>query len=165
MRATFVLIGTLAVVLGACSSKKGGSHAPPPLDKSLLTGKWKNPSDGSFLAGYDFDADGTLKMKIRGMKEPVPGKYTWTGERTMDVEYSAAPDVQKDYETAAKSFKEDVQERVKNKELDGRAGSGMISVVKDKLPAKESFTVGIVDPRVLVLTRQNGRAMSFDKAD
>jgi hypothetical protein len=60
MRATFLLIGSLTLVLGACSSKKGGSHAPPLPEKTLLNGKWKSVSEVQFLAGYDFGADGTM---------------------------------------------------------------------------------------------------------
>jgi hypothetical protein len=165
MRAMLLLIGSLALVLGACSSNKGGSHAPPVPDKTLLNGKWKSVSEAQLLAGYEFDADGTLKLKILGMKDPVPGRYTWSGERTVEVEYSTAEDVHKAYEATAKAFKEDIQERMKTKELDGKIGIGMISAVKDKLPAKESFVVGLTDPRFLVLTRQDGGTLSFDKVE
>ncbi len=165
MRAMLLLIGSLALFLGACTTRKGESHAPPPLDQSQLTGKWKYDSETSFLAGYDFAADGTMKMKIRGMKDPVPGKYAWTGERTVDVEYSQEADVKKAYEAAAKAFRDDVEQRVKNKELDGRAGSGMLVVVKDKLPDKESFRVAVSGGNFLILTRKDGSEMKFDRVD
>src|SRR6516162_5502389 len=81
MRAKFLLVGGLILLLGACSPKV--SHAPPPINKQLLTGKWKNSSETEFISGYEFAEDGTLKMIVKGMEQPVRGGYTWSGERTL----------------------------------------------------------------------------------
>ena len=37
--------------------------------------------------------DGTVKMSLQGMGRRVQGRYAWSGERTLDLEYQAAPDV------------------------------------------------------------------------
>lgn len=164
MRTVLLLIAGFGLFLAACSSKKGGSHAPPPIDKKLLTGKWKSVSEVQFLMGYEFDADGTVKMKLLGLKDPIPGKYTWSGDRTLDLEYSKAEDVQKAYEGAAKAFKDGVKERIKKKELDGRAGPSILGAVADKLPDKQTYTVGLSDPNNLVLS-QGGAMLNFEKTE
>jgi hypothetical protein len=170
MRVKTLLIAGIVLALGACSNygDKGSrisSYAVVPLDKTLLTGKWKNVSDVQFLIGYEFSADGAMKTTFRGMKEAVPGRYTWTGERTLEVEHSKMADVQQAYETAAKAYKDDVANRVNKKKLDGRAGAGMMKAVADKLPTKEVFCVGISNPRFLVLTREDGATVNFEKED
>jgi hypothetical protein len=164
MRTTFLLMGGLTLVLGACSSKK--SAPPPPLpNKELLTGKWNNSSEIQFLAGYEFDEDGVVKVTFRGLKDPIPGRYTWTGERTMELEYSKEADDQKAYEAAAKSYKGEIEDRIQKKKLDGKAGSSIRGMVNDKLPLKETFTVGISDPKLLILVRKGGVSLTFNKVD
>jgi hypothetical protein len=81
------------------------------------------------------------------------------------VEYSTAEDVHKAYEAAAKAFKDEIRQRMEKRELDGKVGTGMMVTVKDRLPAKESFKAAISDPRYLILTRQDGSMMSFDKVE
>src|SRR5260370_35348464 len=68
MRATPLLwIGGLGLLVSGCSGSKGvgtASLAPPPLNKDLLVGKWKNPIDNpavQFNLRYEFAGDGTLK--------------------------------------------------------------------------------------------------------
>ncbi len=165
MRTTLLLIGIVAVFLSGCSNKGGGGSAPPPLDKKLLNGKWKSESEAQFLTGYEFGTDGTMKMTIKGMKEPIAGKFTWNGERTIEVEYSPSADIQKDYEKAAKEYKDGIKEGVKKKELSDRAEQSMLSVVRDKLPAKETLTVGISDPHYLILTREDSARLNLEKAE
>jgi hypothetical protein len=131
----------------------------------LLVGKWKNVSATQFIAGYDFTADGAVTLTVQGMKQPIPGRYTWSGERTLDMEYQAA-DVQQAYEAAAKAYKDQVKERIETKKLTDKAGPSMLAMVADKLPAKEMFTVGISDPRVLILTHpESGASQTFEKTD
>jgi hypothetical protein len=161
MRTTFLLTGIMALFVGGCS--KGGGHAPPPLDKSLLSGKWKNASEAQFLTSYEFGADGTMKMTVKGMKEPIPGKFTWSSDRAVEVEYTQSADLQKAYEEAAKEYKDWVTDRVKRKDLSDRAEQSMLGVVADKLPPKERLTVGISDPSLLILTREDGTRLNFEK--
>jgi hypothetical protein len=163
MRTASLLIASLALILGACSSKK--STAPPFLDKNLLNGKWKNVSQVPFFAGWEFGNDGTVKMIILDVKDPIPGQYTWSGDRTLVVEYSKEADVKKTYEAAAKAYKDGIKERISKKKMDGKAARSMLGAVEDKLPEKETYTVEITDPHFLVLNREGGTILNFEKAD
>jgi hypothetical protein len=166
MRTKVLLIGILALVLGACTEKRSAPTPPPLPDKTLLPGKWKNSSENQFLTGCEFDKDGGVKLMFWGMKEAVPGRYTWSSERTVDLEYSKEADVQQAYEAAAKAYKKDINDRIKQKKVDGRAGPTLLGRVADKLPDKETFSVGIVDPKLLVLSRRGALlTMQFDKED
>jgi hypothetical protein len=160
----FPLVGGLALFVGACSANVG--HAPPPLNKQLLTGKWKNSSDTQFVTGYEFAEDGTLKMIVQGMEQPVPARFTWSGERTLDMEFKVPEDIQRAYQAAAKAYKDQVRDRIKSGQLTDRAGPGMLSMVPDELPAEESLQVGLSDqPRLLILARANGVSQTFEQAD
>jgi hypothetical protein len=165
MRGRPLLIGSLVLILGACSGK-GVSHAPPPLDKELLKGKWKNISAFAFVAAYDFRPDGSMKVTFQSMKEPLPCRYTWTGERTLEVEYPDSADLKKAYENAAKDFKDSIKDKIARKDLDGKAGPSIMGVIPDQLPEKEAFTVGISDPQLLVLVRkEEGGSQNFERVD
>jgi hypothetical protein len=161
MRAKLLLVGGLALLLGACSDK--ARHAPPPLNKDLLPGKWKNSSEAQFIAGYEFTEDGKLKMTVRGMKEPVPGRYTWSGERTLDLEYRAPAKVRKAYRAAAKAYKDDVKERIKAGTLPDKAGPGILGSVRDELPDRESVRVGLAEkPRLLMVNSDRLGSQRFE---
>src|SRR5690242_12540097 len=101
MRAKLRLVGVLALLLGACSAKV--SHAPPPLNKQLLTGKWKNSAEMQFITGYEFAEDGSMKMTVQGMENAVPGRYAWSGERTLEMKFKTEADIQKAFQAAAKA--------------------------------------------------------------
>lgn len=165
MRTKILLIGSLALFLCACSSRR---HAPPPLDKSLLAGKWRNLSETQFLVGYDFNEDGTVKMSLRGAKEPIPGRFTWIGERKVDLVFSRTEDVQKAYEEAVKAYKDWVKDKIEKKEMSDKAGPSLRDTVPDKLPAKETLNVGIssADPSFLTLARpDDGFFRTYKRAD
>jgi hypothetical protein len=164
MRAKFLLVAGLVLLLGACSGKV--SQAPPPINKQLLTGKWKNSSEVQLIAGYEFSDDGALKVTVRGMDLPVLGRYTWSGERTLDLDYKAEADVQKAYAAAAKAYKDDVRDRVKAGKLPDRAGPSILGAVRDEWPASETVQVGISEqPRLLMLGSEGGGSQTFEKAD
>jgi hypothetical protein len=104
-------------------------------------------------------------MTVNGMKQPVPGRYSWDGERTLRVEYQLA-DVQQAYREAAKAYKDDVVDRIKRKILTERAGPSMLGAVPDELPAGEKFQVGISDqPRMLILNSEQGASQTYLPAD
>jgi hypothetical protein len=164
MRALLLFLGGLALIPVACSGKSG--TAPPTFDKQLLNAKWKSGSDAQIVAGYEFTADGTVKVFIRAMDKPIPGQFTWSGERTLDLEYKPDEDVALAYEAAAKRYKDDVKARIKAGTLSDRAGPSMLGGVPDKWPAIESFTAAISDQgKLLVLSKPNGESQNFDKAD
>jgi hypothetical protein len=164
MQAKLLLVGALALLLSSCSG--GVTHPPPPLDKKLLTGKWKAGSDSAFISGYEIAEDGTAKMNVRGMGQPVPARYTWSGERTLSLEYEAAPDVQQAYKAAAKAYKDDIMEGIKAGKLNERAGPSILSAVEDELPPRETLQVGLsAQPRLLILGREGGASQTFELAE
>jgi hypothetical protein len=166
MRAKLLLVGTLALLLGACGGKGTNNHAPPPLNKQLLIGKWKSSSEFHLIPGYDFAADGALKMTVRGMDKPVPGKFTWRGDRDLALKFEAGEDVKKAYAAAAKAYKDEVRERVKKGTLPDRALASILGTVRDELPAEEKYRVGLTEqPRLLVLTDPDGTSQRLEKAD
>jgi hypothetical protein len=162
MRVKLLLVGGLALLLGSCSG--GGSHAPPPLNKELLAGRWKTTADTPFLDGYEFDKDGGAKRIIHDMKQPVTGRYSWTGDRTLHVKYDLTPEVRKAYDAAAQAYKDEVTKRIKAKTLSDRAGPFLIDAVPEKLPDEESFQVSISDkPALLILTGSDGSPQNFER--
>ncbi len=166
MRARLLLVAGLALLAGACSGTGTGAKAPAPPDKQLLTGKWKNSGELLLVTGYEFAEDGTLKVTIRGMEQPVAGRYTWKGERTLDLEFDAGADVQQAYEAAAKAYKDDVNNRIKAGKLQDRAGPPILGAVRDKWPNSETFQVGLsAKPPTLILSDEHGAPKTFEKAD
>jgi hypothetical protein len=99
------------------------------------------------------------------MKQPVKGRYTWTGDRTIEVEYPSDTIVRREYETAAKEYKHDVKDRIDNKLLSDRAGPSMLGMVPDKMLDKETLRVGISDPKYLMLVRGDSTTLNFQKAN
>ena len=164
MRTKLVLVGGLVLIAGACASKV--NHAPPPLDKQMLVGKWKNP-DALFVTGYEFAEDGGLKMSVKGMDKPIPGRYVWSDERTLDLEYQPSADLQKAYQAAVKAYKDDVMENIQSKKIPDKAGPGMLAAARDELPAKESLRASISEkPRLLILVApSSGGSMTFEREE
>lgn len=163
MRVPIVLMVCLALFLGSCSSKKGGV-APPPLNKEWLLGKWKSATSAPFFTGCEFSGDGTMKMTVQGMKKPITSRYVWSDDRKIEVEYPNEVDLRKAYEAAAKSYKDEIDDGLKKGKMFDKAAAGLLGMVVDKLPEKETFVVGISDPRILILVRGN-TPLNFEKAD
>jgi hypothetical protein len=163
MRGKLLLVGGLALLLGSCSGG-GGGHAPSPLNKELLNGRWKNTVDTTVVAGYEFDKDGGAKLNIREMKQPVTGRYSWTGDRTLHVKYDLTPEVKKAYAAAAQTFKDGITKRIKAKALSERAGPTLIEAVPDQLPDEDSFHVSISEkPPLLLLDDSTGATQTFER--
>jgi hypothetical protein len=164
MRTKLLLVAGLALLLGACSGKV--NPPPPPLNKQLLTGKWTNSSEGLLVASYEFAEDGTLKMTIRGMTQPVPGHYNWSGDRSLSLEYKPTAEVQQAYKLAAQAFKQGVKDRINRGDLPDRAGPSILNTVRDELPDSETVKVGIAQkPPLLILSNEEGTSQTFDKVD
>ena len=158
MAAKLLLAGGLALLLACCAGKV--SHAPPPLNKQLLTGKWKSASGDAFLLGYDFADDGTFQMTIWHMDRPVPGRYAWAGERDLELDYRETPEVRRAYEAALKAYREKVEA------MPGLARPSMLRPVRDELPAKETLRAGLSEkPPLLILTREDGFSQTLERAD
>jgi hypothetical protein len=163
MRVKLLLVGGLALLLGSCSAG-GGSHAPPPLKKELLTGKWKTSTDTLFIAGYEFADGGAMKMNIRSMKQPITGTYAWDGDRSLRLKYDLPPDVRKAYDEAAKAFKDDVVKKIEAKTLPDKAGPSLLGSVPDELPVEETVQVGISEkPPLLFLSTLKSGQQTYER--
>jgi hypothetical protein len=163
MRGKFLLLTGLALLLGSCF---GGGTPPPPLKKDLLTGKWKNSSDLLFVSGCEFAADGTAKLTMQGMEQPVAAHYSWSGDRTIDVQYTEAADVREAYRKAAAAYKAEVSAKVKAGTLPDKAEAGILGMVRDELPAKETLKVAIAErPPLLILTNDNSVTLTFSRVE
>lgn len=167
MRVTFLLAGGLALLFVGCTNKT--SHAPPPLHKEWLPGKWKNSSAAQFLTGCEFTDDGAVKISFEGMDKPVEGRYTWSGERTIEVTYPKEKDIQTTYQKAAKVYKDNIKKRIESKDLSDKAGPSMLNAVHDELPATEKFHVALSEQpqggHLLILTDEKNATQNFEKAD
>jgi len=168
-----LLIGSLGLFLGGCSGGTGTGkpfQPPPPLNKDLLVGKWKSPIDNpavQFIARYEFASDGTLKITFAGMKQPLPVKYSWSGERDLDLEYPTAADLRQAYAAAVKDFKDRYKQRVKDESVSEKALSSLL-LIPDELPAKETFRVATSTDKsqvLLFLTDEKGSRRTFEKVD
>ncbi|HEY1858755.1 MAG TPA: hypothetical protein VGG61_00260 [Gemmataceae bacterium] len=166
MRVKLLFFGVLALLVGACSPTSTGTNAPPPLDKHLLTGKWKNDSESQLVQGYEFAEDGALKVTILGMDAPLAGRYAWNGERTIGMEFQLAPEVGQAYEAAAKAYKDNVMDQIKTGKLSDRAGPSILGTVHDQWPTSETLKVALSEkPPLLILGNDAGFTQHFNKVD
>jgi hypothetical protein len=165
MRAKFLIVIGLGLLLSACSPPRV-NQPPPPLKKELLPGKWVSTSEDLLIAGYEFTADGIVKVTVRGMAQPIQARYTWSGDRTVDVDYQLKPEVQEAYKAAVKAYKEGVQDRIKKGKLPDRAAASIMGTAPDELPANETMHVALSEkPAFLILERGEGNSQTFDKAE
>jgi hypothetical protein len=182
MRAKVLLVGGLTLLVGGLAllvgpgSDRGGSHdlaplppgpshAPAPLKRELLTGKWKTSTDTPFIAGYEFADGGALKLSIRQMNQPITGTYACDGDRTLRLKYDLPPHVKKEYDAAAQAFKEGVRKRIQARSLPYNAGPSLLGTVPDELPSEESVRVSISEkPLLLFLTAESG-PRTYEGAD
>jgi hypothetical protein len=158
-----LIVGSLCLLLGACS-RSGGVPPPPPINKQLLVGPWKNQAEMDFLTGYEFADNGSVKMTVKEMEQPVTGRYAWSGERTLEVEFPAAPDVRKAFKAAVKAYKDHLADFVKTQKLDGRIIPSLSMKVPDALPDKETFRVALSEQSpLLILHKDNGVTQTFER--
>ncbi len=165
MRATLLLVPGLALLLSSCAARTG-PPAPPVPNKKELPGKWKNTSPGEFVEDYEFGDDGTFKVNFHGMAKPVTGKYSWSDDRTLDLEYDTPDDVQEAYRAAAKAEKELVHKRIKSGVMLPQAGPPLLASIRDELPAKDSVRVSINEkPPLLFVNREGVSTQTYEKEE
>jgi hypothetical protein len=168
MRARFagrwVALSLFLAVCGGC--KQGQGHAPPPLDKQLFIGKWEADEPEQFIQALEFGTDNTFTMRIKSMPETVPGKYAWTGETRLTLEYQLSEELQKKTKAALAEVKAKIRER--GEKAPGTTGPAIANSAKqypDELPAKEELRVGLSDRYgpVLILSTESALHFQFKK--
>src|SRR5207253_10295365 len=97
---------------------------------------------------------------------PLTAKFTWKGDRALELDYPAAADVRKDYAAAVAAYKRRFMARIKAKEIPDRA-AGSLRVIEADLPEKETFTVAMTaeKPVQLFLTDEQGTRWTLARAD
>jgi hypothetical protein len=166
------MVGGLCLLLPACGSgkvkKDDPSVTPVGKYKELLVGKWEADEKDAFIQGYEFASDNTLKMTVKGMKEPIPGKFSWSGDRELDIKYNPSPEVKKDYAAAAKAYKEPGQKRLAEGKLSGQIAAGVkkgLAAIPDEAPATETAKVILAETPVPVLiVTVKDRVINFHRA-
>ena len=165
MRKRFLLVLALALLSSACSRTSSGS-APPAPNRSLLAGKWKNSSESQLISSYEFAENGNFAVSIRGMGEPVKGKFVWSDDRSLSLEYQITAEMQKAYEAAAKAYKDEVNDKIKNGLLPDRAGPSIMGGVRDKWPVAETFKISLPEkPPMLIVIGESGGSQTFDRVN
>src|SRR5512144_3453403 len=100
--AQVILIGALGLALTACpggGTNKGAAVAKP---RELIVGKWEATDPAQIVQVYEFADDGTLKVSLKDQKEAAPGKFKFTNDETMEVDYQVPEEVKKAYRDQVK---------------------------------------------------------------
>jgi hypothetical protein len=168
MRARFAgRLVALCLLLGICAGcKQGQGPAPPPLDKQLFIGKWEADDPEQFIQAFEFGTDHTFKMTIKSLPEAVPGKYAWTGETRLTLEYQLSEALQKKTKAILAEVKAKIRER--GEKAPGPTGPAITNSANqypDELPPKEELRVGLSDRYgpVLIVTTESGLNFRFKK--
>ncbi len=100
--------GGFGLLLVSCGSAKVPPTNIPSVAryKEMLPGKWHADSQGQLIQAYEFGSDDKVTATVPGMKEPVRGRYRWTADRDLELEYQAPDEVKKEYATAVKAYKQ-----------------------------------------------------------
>jgi hypothetical protein len=160
----FVLLCLLLILCVGCNRSQG--HAPPPLDKDLLIGKWDADEPEQFIQSCEFAADRSCKLTLKSVPEIVPGMYSWTGETKLTLEYRPSEEAQKNCKVFLKKLKAAIREKGENSPgSTGPALANSANQYPDELPAKEEMRVGLADRYgpVLILTTESGLNFRFKK--
>ena len=172
MRALGLLLaGGLGLLAAACGSRgKIDQDDVVPVGKyrELIVGHWQTTEEKNFIQGYEFARDGTLKMTLKGMADPVRARFTWTDDRQLEIEYQAPEAVKKRYAAAVKAYKEPTQKKLDEGKMDERAEHGLrmsLNTIPDELPARQKVGVILAEqPRELLLVSTEATRMTFKRA-
>jgi hypothetical protein len=159
-------LGLLAVGCGS-GEVKHDYITPVSKYKELLPGRWEADDKDQVVQGYEFASDNTLKVTIKGMARPVPGKFSWSAEKELEIEYPAPEEVKQLYAAAVKAYKEPIRKLLAS----GKAGKGAIGMKKgmdaipDELPPRETIQVILGEkPRAVLIVTNNGITKTFTRA-
>jgi hypothetical protein len=158
----------LGLLVAGCGSGTVRTDPVTPVSKykEMIVGKWEADTKEQLVQGYEFAPDGGLKVTFQGMAEAVPGKYSWVGDRALELEYQASAGAQKDYAAAVKAYKEPLRKTVEGGGPIGDAVGKSLDMISDELPAKEKAKVILSEkPReMLIVTLERGSTLNFNRA-
>jgi hypothetical protein len=171
MRALGLLVaGGFALLITSCGSGSGkvatNDVVPVSKYKEMLVGKWKADGNDQLVQAYEFGPDNKVKVAFHGMKEPVEGKYSWAGDRDLELEYQASDAAKKDYAAAVKAHKDPLRKQAEAGGPIGDAVRKSLEAIPDELPAKEKVKVIMSEKPhdLLIVTLEKGLTLNFDRA-
>ncbi len=150
----------LILTLGACSGPKQNG-APPPVNRELLIGSWAAPEEGQLVRTVEFAADGSMKITFKNVPGEVAGKYAWSDDHSLAVEYQASAEAKKAYHATVKAMLEQIKELAKRMGKPAIEASA-VEHYPEELPAQETMRVGLTADQ-LALTTQSGLALAFNR--
>jgi hypothetical protein len=154
------LVIGMSLLLGACGSSE--SHAPPPVNRDLLLGKWEAEEPEQLFQTFEFKADKSFIVTFWHKPETVAGNYSWSSDGTISVEFLLSEEAKKACKQTLASFREDIQERGKN--LKGQYGQQVSDSAKrfpDELLEKRDYRVGISEGKIVVLVLILDKDLNF----
>src|SRR5262249_43929940 len=128
-----LLLGT-ALLLGACAGGSKESHAPPPVNRDLLVGKWQADEDEQLIQTWEFAPGDTFKMTLWHMPEPISGKYSWSGSGSLAMQYDLPDETKKACKEALANYRQHRQEI--GKKAGGQYG-GLIAESAKQYPEEQ----------------------------
>jgi hypothetical protein len=156
MRAiTSVLALIFALLVTSCGGP--GSRAKAPGGelnaRDVIVGKWEGIQDNeglnSYIVGYEFGPDNTVKIMCLDAKEPIKGTYKFLNDYTLEMEYEATDEAKKTFAEASRTYKS-VRKEAAAKDNSGKVPGkilgpmqGVFARIPDELPAKEKLTVTV----------------------
>jgi hypothetical protein len=166
MRALCLLVaGGLALLAASCGSGKVKTDDITPVSKykEMLLGKWQADDEVQLVQAYEFGPDNKLTVTFKGMKEAIQGKYSWTGDRELELEYQATGEAEKGYAAVIKAHKEPQRKQAAGGGPIGDAVRKSLDMIPDELPAKEKVKVilGEKPHELLIVTLEQGLTLNF----
>jgi hypothetical protein len=158
-------VAGLLLMVGACAnSNQKPLPAPPVVNKALLTGTWNAAEGDQFVQKVEFAGDGSMKVTFKDVPQAIGGKYSWSDDRTLAIEYHLSDDVQKAYGAAAKKERDRIRPGLERTVL-GKGGAARVSAEQypDRLSGKQIFSIGLTQD-MLVLKPESGPQDAFRRA-
>jgi hypothetical protein len=144
MRAiTSILVMAGCFALLSCDNPGSRAKAPGELNPpDVIVGTWVAKKDESgresYIVGYEFGPDHSAKVICLNAKEPIKGKYQFTNDYTLKMEYEATAEAKRTFAEASKVFRRsDGETAIQDK------GAPTSHPFPEELPKSETFTINV----------------------
>jgi hypothetical protein len=145
MRSTLaVLVVVVSFNLSACDNGPD-SHAKAVVSETkpqdVLVGRWEVKDEHWFkphIQGYEFAADQTAKLLLLGRTRPLPAKYHFIDDYTLELEYDRTDDTCDEYSRAVRGC----MRSIRHTSALPTSEYGL-DRIPTELPAKEKLTISL----------------------
>jgi hypothetical protein len=164
------LLGATALGLLITSCGSGTVKTDPVVPvgkyKEMLVGKWVADTPNQLVQAYEFGPDDKFKMTVKGITGAIEGKYSWVGDRELELEYQASEAAKKEYVAAVQASKEPLRKTAEGGGPIGDAVKKSMDAIPDELPAKETVKVILSEKPhdLMIVTLEKGLTLNFDRA-